>query len=99
MQAFTLTQPRDLAAAIAASGAEARRYRRHRQHVVGRSGVDQRVIDPAGGSWYVESLTDALARSDVLPYLRIDRRQVAGDRRSHLQAFLDLLKHFQVGEL
>ncbi len=41
----------------------ARRIARNTQSLLVREAHLARVIDPAGGSWYVESLTDALARA------------------------------------
>jgi methylmalonyl-CoA mutase len=43
-------------------GPLARRIARNTQHVLIEEASLHRVADPAGGSWYVESLTDAIAR-------------------------------------
>ncbi|MBI1208452.1 MAG: methylmalonyl-CoA mutase [Azospirillum sp.] len=48
-------------AAVGLSDAFARRIARNSQVVLQEESYLTRVIDPAGGSWYVESLTDQLA--------------------------------------
>ena len=50
-------------AALGASTPFSRRIARNTQSVLVMEAHLARVIDPAGGSWYVESLTDALARA------------------------------------
>lgn len=50
-------------AALGAATPFSRRIARNTQSVLIREAHLARVIDPAGGSWYVESLTDALARA------------------------------------
>ncbi|MDN5749882.1 MAG: methylmalonyl-CoA mutase subunit beta [Pseudonocardia sp.] len=50
-------------AAIGASEPFSRRIARNTQALLVEEAHLARVLDPAGGSWYVESLTDALARA------------------------------------
>ncbi len=50
-------------AALGAPSAFSRRIARNTQSVLVMEAHLARVIDPAGGSWFVESLTDALARA------------------------------------
>src|SRR6185312_3080336 len=50
-------------AALGASTPFSRRIARNTQSVLIMEAHLARVIDPAGGSWYVESLTDSLARA------------------------------------
>ncbi|WP_300008867.1 methylmalonyl-CoA mutase family protein [Pseudonocardia sp.] len=50
-------------AAIGASEAFSRRIARNTQALLVEESHLARVLDPAGGSWYVESLTDELARA------------------------------------
>ncbi|WP_051471152.1 methylmalonyl-CoA mutase family protein [Patulibacter minatonensis] len=50
------------AVGAAAPGGLGRRIARNTQLVLQEESALRRVADPAGGSWYVESLTDALAR-------------------------------------
>ncbi|MFI0710027.1 methylmalonyl-CoA mutase small subunit [Streptomyces inhibens] len=50
-------------AALGLSDAFARRIARNTQSVLLEESHLSKVIDPAGGSWYVESLTDELARA------------------------------------
>ncbi|MHA6782918.1 methylmalonyl-CoA mutase family protein [Pseudonocardia saturnea] len=50
-------------AALGASEPFSRRIARNTQALLVEESHLARVIDPAGGSWYVESLTDALARA------------------------------------
>ena len=54
-------QPFD--AALGLPDSFARRIARNTQSLLVEEGHLARVLDPAGGSWYVESLTDALARA------------------------------------
>ncbi|MCX6465613.1 MAG: methylmalonyl-CoA mutase family protein [Pseudonocardiales bacterium] len=49
--------------AIGAPGAFSRRIARNTQILLLEEAHLARIADPAGGSWYVESLTDALARA------------------------------------
>lgn len=51
------------AVGAAAPGGLGRRIARNTQLVLQEESGLRRVADPAGGSWYVESLTDALARA------------------------------------
>jgi methylmalonyl-CoA mutase len=50
-----------------------------------------RVIDPAGGSWYVESLTDALARAAWLRFRELEQRGglLAGLQAGSIQADIE----------
>jgi methylmalonyl-CoA mutase len=50
-------------AALGASEPFSRRIARNTQALLVEESHLARVVDPAGGSWYVESLTDALARA------------------------------------
>ena len=50
-------------AALGASEPFSRRIARNTQALLVEEAHLARVVDPAGGSWYVESLTDALARA------------------------------------
>ena len=50
-------------AALGASTPFSRRIARNTQSLLVMEAHLARVIDPAGGSWFVESLTDALARA------------------------------------
>ena len=50
------------AVGAAAPGGLGRRIARNTQLVLQEESALRRVADPAGGSWYVESLTDAMAR-------------------------------------
>ena len=50
-------------AALGAPAAFSRRIARNTQSVLVMEAHLARVVDPAGGSWFVESLTDALARA------------------------------------
>jgi methylmalonyl-CoA mutase len=54
-------QPFD--AALGLPDAFSRRIARNTQNLLVEEGNLARVLDPAGGSWYVESLTDELARA------------------------------------
>ncbi len=54
-------QPFD--AALGLPDAFSRRIARNTQNLLVEEGHLGRVLDPAGGSWYVESLTDGLARA------------------------------------
>ncbi|MEJ2885980.1 methylmalonyl-CoA mutase family protein [Actinomycetospora aeridis] len=51
----------------------ARRLARNTQALLLEESHLAHVIDPAGGSWYVESLTDALARAAWEEFTRIER--------------------------
>ncbi len=77
-------QPFD--AALGLPDAFARRIARNTQSLLVEEAGIARVADPAGGSWYVEHLTDDLAdhRLGPVPADREARR--AGDRGSRLSA-------------
>jgi methylmalonyl-CoA mutase len=64
-------QPFD--AAIGLPDAFSRRIARNTQSLLVEEGSLARVLDPAGGSWYVESLTDALARAAWDWFTEIER--------------------------
>src|SRR3712207_3945534 len=64
-------QPFD--AAIGLPDAFSRRIARNTQSLLVEEGALARVLDPAGGSWYVESLTDALARAAWDWFTEIER--------------------------
>lgn len=49
--------------ALGGGGGAARRIARNLQVILKEEGHLDRVIDPAGGAWYVETLTEGLARS------------------------------------
>jgi methylmalonyl-CoA mutase len=51
----------------------ARRIARNTQSVLHDESSLARVLDPAGGSWYVETLTDELARTAWEQFTRIER--------------------------
>jgi methylmalonyl-CoA mutase len=51
----------------------ARRIARNTQTVLQEEANLTRVVDPAGGSWYVESLTDALARAAWAVFTEVER--------------------------
>jgi methylmalonyl-CoA mutase len=53
--------------------AMARRIARNTQTIVGEEANLHRVLDPAGGSWYLESLTDRLAREGWAFFREIER--------------------------
>lgn len=59
-------------AAIGRPDAFARRIARNTQHLLVSESHLAQVIDPAGGSWYVESLTDELARTAWSWFQRIE---------------------------
>jgi methylmalonyl-CoA mutase len=63
------------AVGAAAPGGLGRRIARNTQLVLQEESGLRRVADPAGGSWYVESLTDALARA---AWERVTRIEGAG---------------------
>lgn len=73
-------QPFD--ASIGASDAFARRIARNTQSVLLEESHLARVIDPAGGSWYVERLTDDIAQAAWAWFQEIERAggQAAGLR-------------------
>ena len=64
-------QPFD--AALGLPDAFSRRIARNTQSLLVEEGHLARVLDPAGGSWYVESLTDALARAAWDWFTEIER--------------------------
>jgi methylmalonyl-CoA mutase len=57
-------------------GALGRRIARNTQLVLAEESSLYRVADPAGGSWYVESLTDQLAQAAWAQFQRLEGRQV-----------------------
>jgi methylmalonyl-CoA mutase len=59
-------------AALGPSTPFSRRIARNTQSVLIRESHLARVIDPAGGAWFVESLTDALARAAWAFFRRIE---------------------------
>ena len=62
-----------------------RRIARNTQSILLEESHLARVIDPAGGSWYVESLTDELARAAWIWFQEIER---AGGQRAALRSGL-----------
>jgi methylmalonyl-CoA mutase len=64
-------QPFD--AALGLPDAFSRRIARNTQNLLVEEGHLARVLDPAGGSWYVESLTDALAEGAWSWFTEIER--------------------------
>jgi methylmalonyl-CoA mutase len=64
-------QPFD--AALGLPDAFSRRIARNTQSLLVEEGHLARVLDPAGGSWYVESLTDSLARAAWDWFTEIER--------------------------
>jgi methylmalonyl-CoA mutase len=76
-------QPFD--AALGLPDAFSRRIARNTQSLLVEEGHLARVLDPAGGSWYVESLTDELARAAWAWFTEIER---AGGLSSALQSGL-----------
>jgi len=64
-------QPFD--AALGLPDSFARRIARNTQSLLVEEGHLARVLDPAGGSWYVESLTDALAEAAWSWFTEIER--------------------------
>jgi len=64
-------QPFD--AALGLPDSFARRIARNTQSLLVEEGHLGRVLDPAGGSWYVESLTDSLARAAWDWFTEIER--------------------------
>ena len=64
-------QPFD--AALGLPDAFSRRIARNTSALLVEEGSVARVLDPAGGSWYVESLTDALARAAWDWFTEIER--------------------------
>ena len=60
-------------AALGLPDAFARRIARNTSSLLVEEGSVARVLDPAGGSWYVESLTDALARAAWDWFTEIER--------------------------
>ncbi|SFD93719.1 methylmalonyl-CoA mutase subunit beta [Blastococcus tunisiensis] len=64
-------QPFD--AALGLPDAFSRRIARNTQSLLVEEGHLARVLDPAGGSWYVESLTDSLARAAWEWFTEIER--------------------------
>jgi methylmalonyl-CoA mutase len=64
-------QPFD--AALGLPDAFSRRIARNTQSLLVDEGHLARVLDPAGGSWYVESLTDALAQAAWDRFTEIER--------------------------
>ncbi|MDO9408212.1 methylmalonyl-CoA mutase family protein [Patulibacter sp.] len=69
------------AVGAAAPGGLGRRIARNTQLVLQEESALRRVADPAGGSWYVESLTDAMARE---AWTRITEIESAGGALSVL---------------
>ncbi|WP_433785696.1 methylmalonyl-CoA mutase family protein [Actinomycetospora sp. CA-101289] len=70
----------------------ARRLARNTQALLLEESHLAHVIDPAGGSWYVESLTDALARKAWDEFTRIERD-------GGIVAALDTTQHADRGSL
>ena len=64
-------QPFD--AALGQPDAFSRRIARNTQSLLVEEGSLARVLDPAGGSWYVESLTDSLATAAWDWFTEIER--------------------------
>ncbi|MGY1824760.1 methylmalonyl-CoA mutase family protein [Blastococcus sp. SYSU DS0541] len=64
-------QPFD--AALGLPDSFSRRIARNTQNLLVEEGHLGRVLDPAGGSWYVESLTDELARAAWAWFTEIER--------------------------
>jgi len=64
-------QPFD--AALGLPDAFARRIARNTQSLLVEEGSLARVLDPAGGSWYVESLTESLAQAAWAWFTEIER--------------------------
>lgn len=64
-------QPFD--AALGLPDSFSRRIARNTQNLLVEEGHLARVLDPAGGSWYVESLTEALARAAWEWFTEIER--------------------------
>jgi methylmalonyl-CoA mutase len=64
-------QPFD--AAIGLPDAFSRRIARNTQNLLVEEGSLARVLDPAGGSWYVESLTESLAQAAWTWFTEIER--------------------------
>jgi methylmalonyl-CoA mutase len=64
-------QPFD--AALGLPDAFSRRIARNTQSLLVEEGSLARVLDPAGGSWYVESLTDSLAQAAWTWFTEIER--------------------------
>ncbi|MCZ2806452.1 methylmalonyl-CoA mutase family protein [Modestobacter sp. VKM Ac-2983] len=64
-------QPFD--AALGLPDAFARRIARNTQSLLVEEGHLARVLDPAGGSWYVESLTESLAQASWAWFTEIER--------------------------
>jgi methylmalonyl-CoA mutase len=64
-------QPFD--AALGLPDSFSRRIARNTQNLLVEEGHLARVLDPAGGSWYVESLTDSLARAAWDWFTEIER--------------------------
>ena len=64
-------QPFD--AALGLPDAFSRRIARNTQNLLVEEGHLARVLDPAGGSWYVEALTDALAEAAWSWFTEIER--------------------------
>ena len=71
----------------------ARRIARNTQSILLEESHLGRVLDPAGGSWYVEQLTDSLARAGWDWFQRIER---AGGQRSALNSGL-IAEHIGAG--
>ncbi|MEU1283235.1 methylmalonyl-CoA mutase family protein [Kitasatospora sp. NPDC005856] len=71
--------------ALGLPDAFARRIARNTQAILLEESHLARVIDPAGGSWYVEQLTDELARAAWAWFQEIDR---AGGLRASLESGL-----------
>jgi methylmalonyl-CoA mutase len=64
-------QPFD--AALGLPDAFSRRIARNTQSLLVEEGSVARVLDPAGGSWYVESLTDSLAQAAWDRFTEVER--------------------------
>ncbi|MCX5209972.1 methylmalonyl-CoA mutase small subunit [Kitasatospora sp. NBC_00240] len=71
--------------ALGLPDAFARRIARNTQSILLEESHLARVIDPAGGSWYVEQLTDELARAAWAWFQEIER---AGGQRAALRSGL-----------
>ncbi|MFB7664904.1 methylmalonyl-CoA mutase family protein [Kitasatospora sp. NPDC056138] len=71
--------------AVGLPDAFARRIARNTQSILLEESYLARVIDPAGGSWYVEQLTDELARAAWAWFQEIER---AGGQRAALTSGL-----------
>ncbi len=60
--------------ALGPPGEQGRRLAAGVQHILAEEACLGRVVDPAGGSWYLESLTDAVARAAWALFQDLERR-------------------------